>query len=104
MCVQVSACALPWKSEINSVFLIHPLKDRLSHWTWSSLIQLAWLASKNQGSFRLCFPSAEITGKTLNAWNFYVGSGALAQALGLVSALLTKLSSQTLKEPKIRNP
>lgn len=35
--------------------------DRVSHWTWNSLLRLGWLKRGPQAHMRLCFPRAAIT-------------------------------------------
>lgn len=53
--------ACMWRPEINTVSssIVFHLRfwSRVSHYGWSSTIQLDWLASESQGPSCLCFPS-----------------------------------------------
>lgn len=56
-------------SRLITSLLPFTLKDRLSHWTWCSLVQLDWLARKPWGSSCLCL---------LRGWDYRLTPPCLA--------------------------
>lgn len=60
MCTQVEARGLHQVSSSITLHLIYC--DRVSCWTWCSLIQLHWLGSEPQGPSLSLLPSAKIRG------------------------------------------
>lgn len=72
---------------------LHLIRDRVSHWIWSSLIRPGWLAGEPQAPSGFCLPSAGIASAGHRAEHYeYLGPGAQTQALTLARQALHRLS------------
>lgn len=83
-----------------------PFKDKVSHWTWSSLIWLDLMSHELQKSSCLCLPDIEIRDGHCHAQLFFLhgflGRGTWMQVLCLHSSHFTDYLS-TLSDLSIRN-
>ena len=80
VCVHVCMCLCMWRPEVgvsHLSFYLAPL-DRVSHWTWSSLIQLAWQVMNTSDLQSLwLWACASVPGFLCECWEYERWSSCL---------------------------